>query len=373
MLREQVDRALDAAEKRRLRVNEVQGEGAAVRGAWPQVQALLRRGAVEAEGARVARAKDAFDDALAAARRAEGLNAEGLDLALSARAKDDARAAGEECERQGASRYAAAEVARAKNLEAEGDGLASRREHATAREKYEEAARAYREAQGALEEKGAAAQAREGAERARETAERELPKEHRPRTFLDGDETLARARELERSGRYPAARDHYARATRLFEQASLLGPALRDAVALRRMAHARQDEAQADLAAEFAPDELEKARLALAEADRALERDDGAGAGERYRLAEYRFRLALERSSPHAKWKRRLEVLRRQVEQARRLAKGAEDVKTSTFEAALRAFLEGDEEFAERHWRTAERLYEKALRLFEAAAAAQPK
>src|SRR5262249_17939821 len=85
--------------------------------------------------------------------------------------------------------------------------------------------------------------------------------------------------------------------------------------------------------------------------------------------AEYRYRIAWEKASPQAKWRRRLESLRKQIEAARAKAAEAERVGTATFDAAKRALAEGDEEFRQRHWSSARPTYRRALRVVEDAAA----
>jgi hypothetical protein len=368
-LRDRVSAELESAVAGRAKARDVGGDGPAATAARDRIGKLLDRGDAQANLARSARDEGKFADALTAARRAATDYSTALDDGLLARAKDEARAAFDECEKGGAVRYAANEVAQAQSIEAEGDKLSASGDAAGARGAYERAAQAYRLAGASGTDKGAAASARLEAQHARGQALVVVPPEHEPQAWKDAEAAVGRAEQLEARRDDARARDEYARATKLYAKAADLGPALKGAVSLRDKARARQKDAESELAAEFALEDLDKAKAALSTGDDALARDDAAGSSTSYQLAEYRFRQAQEKAAPQAKWKRRLEVLRKQCEDARARAAEAEKVGTQLFETGKRTLLEADDELRQRHWPTAERLYRKALRAFEDAAA----
>jgi len=115
---------------------------------------------------------------------------------------------------------------------------------------------------------------------------------------------------------------------------------LRGAVAARERARFRQKEAEAELAREFA---RTSSRGRTEPTPRPSASSPPTAATWRPSATcspSNRYRIASEKSAPHAKWKRRLESLRKQIEVAREKAIARDKVGTNLFEQAKRAFAE---------------------------------
>jgi hypothetical protein len=215
--------------------------------------------------------------------------------------------------------------------------------------------------------KQAVATAREAARTARAAAQPELPQALTLAAARNADSIEADAIEAERKGDLAKARDLWTKVAGLWGDAAAKGRPAREALSERGKAEARKVEADAEMGTEYDADDMEKARAAMDDGDAALAREEFAKAQERYGQAEYRWKQAAIKSAPQSRPRRKIDVLRREAQDARGRAIAAGRRDTKRFDEAERCMTVADEYEKRKppYWRGAEEYYNRAKAIFD--------
>jgi serine/threonine protein kinase len=357
-----IDETLDAALSERERARAAQPEGGVSRA---ELGNALDQGEALARAAREkAQTKD-LAGALDTAKRARTTFRGAYDISSSLAAREDARAAKANVEKLSSSKFATSELGRAEEHWEAGEAMLAAGDFSKARADFIQAATFFRLASTAGVTKQAVSAAREAARNAKAGAVSELPQAITLRAAREAETLEADAQKAEEAQDLGKARELWTKATALWDEARELGRPAQDALAARERARARKTEAETEQSAEFDAEDTAVAQKSMDEGDASLAREDFARATNAYGQAEYRWRQAAQKSAPISRPKRRIEALRKVVEDARDRATAAGKMDTKRYEQASSYLLQGEDAEKRRYWRGAEDYYTRARALFE--------
>jgi serine/threonine protein kinase len=367
-LDDQAATALAAAASERSRFLSCQSDGSFSKGCQPIMDGILEgadkllRAAREELKTRQYRALlEKLKGAIARYRR-------GKDMATAATAKDNANRVRDEATKLNAGKYAVSEMSSAMALGLAGDSAFKAQDYKTALKKFEQAYYSFSIAADKARRENDVAEARKAAHNLGEKLLAKLPRQVRTKTFKRAQQLEQAAEKSYRSDEFTVAKEQYIQATKRYGEALSQMDDLLRAYSNKVKAEKEELRARSHWAPQYARKYYKDGMIKFREGEAHFGLEDFIKASKRYSTASIYLEKATRSSARMARARRKAELEKNRMLQARKLAIEKEKNENYHYinaEALLKAgqaYANSDNwYFAEKKWTAAYFSYLKAM------------